>query len=56
MRVGRFFGLASLMMAMALLCGCRVHPTTIAMTLVGDKIGDSDVEARMAGPRPGPRS
>ena len=46
MRVGRFYGFAFLMLVTAVAHGCRAHPGTIAMTLVGDGISSSDVKAR----------
>ncbi len=46
MRIGWFFSLALLSAVTVLGYGCRAHPSTIAMTLVGDVVSDVDVELR----------
>ena len=46
MRIDRFFSLALLLAVTALAYGCRAHPGSIAMTLVGDGVHDADVKSR----------
>ena len=46
MRIDRLFSLALLLVVTALAYGCRAHPATIAMTLVGDGVHDADVKSR----------